>query len=245
MRPLGAGARIAPGYVVAAHLRRGHDLDVYEVWSEERDCPCVAKTPRPDRLASRPVRARLRAEGRALLSLAHPNLVRAYELVERPRPTLVLETLEGETLAHLAGRRRLAAADVAELGLQLCSAVAYLHRHGLLHLDLKPSNVVCDRGLARLLDLSVARAPGRCPAGWGTPGYLAPEQARGGRVDERTDVWGLGAVLASAATGEPPVRQPSRRLPRTLAQAIAAALDPDPRGRPALAQLRSSLLAAV
>lgn len=245
MRPLGAGARIAPGYVVSAHLRRGHDLDVYEVWSEERGCSCVVKTPRPDRLASDDVVARLRREGRALLGLAHPNLVRAYEMVAAPRPALVLETLAGETLSHLVARRRLAAADVAELGLQLCSAVGYLHRQGLLHLDLKPSNVVCERGLARLLDLSVARRPGRCPAGWGTRGYLAPEQARGGHVDERADVWGLGAVLAVAAAGEPVARRPARRLPRPLARAIEAALDPDPSGRPTVAGLRSSLLAAV
>ena len=71
------GARLARGYEVIALLRRGRDLDTYDVWSEERDCRCVAKVPRPDRRAHQPTRRRLRAEGRLLLSLAHPHIVRA------------------------------------------------------------------------------------------------------------------------------------------------------------------------
>src|SRR3954462_11123365 len=92
--PRREGARLARGYEVIAHLRRGRDLDVYDVWSEERDCRCVKKAARPDRRSSKSTRRRLRREGRLLLSLAHPHIVRAYELIERPDPVLVLETID-------------------------------------------------------------------------------------------------------------------------------------------------------
>ena len=124
----------------------------------------------------------------------------------------------------------------------------------MLHLDLKPSNVVVHAGRATLIDLSVARAPGRVRRGLGTPAYMSPEQARGGTVDERADVWGLGCVLYEAATGAmpfdddpcddgadpdrtaPPVRT-LRRLPASMAAAIDACLAPDPARRPDVSDL--------
>ncbi|WP_114905792.1 protein kinase domain-containing protein [Ornithinimicrobium murale] len=72
------------------------------------------------------------------------------------------------------------------------------------HLDLKPSNIVAQAGKATLLDLSLAQAPGPCPAGMGTTEYMAPEQVAGDRVDTPTDVWGLAGVLYRAATGRRP-----------------------------------------
>src|SRR5206468_2555654 len=94
--PLRRGQLVAPGYRVVAHLRRGNELDVYDVWSEPRLCRCIAKLPRPD-LASARTRARVVREGELLLSLSHPHLVRAYELLREPQPTLLLETLGGAT----------------------------------------------------------------------------------------------------------------------------------------------------
>lgn len=265
--PLAPGALLLPGYRVVGQLRRGEELDVYDVWSDARGCRCVAKTVRPDRADRPATRARLLREGRLLLRLTHPHIVRAYEVVPGPPPVVVLETLPGETLARLLDRRGrgLAVAEIAHLGLHLCSAVAYLHRSGVLHLDLKPSNVVAARGVAKLLDLSHARRPGRARGGSGTPGYMAPEQVRGGLLGVHTDVWGLGAVLYEAATGEPPgetgdasvteeaeqqigpvapVRS-RRRLPASLATAIDRCLDPDPERRPALCELREALAATV
>jgi serine/threonine protein kinase len=87
---------------------------------------------------------------------------------------------------------------------QLCSAVHYLHGQGLLHLDLKPSNIVVDCGHAKVLDLSVARPPGVAPAGVGTFRYLSPEQARGGRLSAAADVWGIGVTLYEVAGGAVP-----------------------------------------
>ncbi len=138
--------------------------------------------------------------------LTHPHLARLYEVVEGPPVVLVLETLTGETLAHLidTSYRRLPIKEVAHLGLHLCSAVHYLHNRGILHLDLKPSNIVSERGLAKILDLSIAHPPGPTRAGAGTTQYMAPEQITGGEVDAATDVWGIGAVLFETATAEVP-----------------------------------------
>lgn len=258
--PLERGAVVLRGYEVREHLSRGRTLDVYEVWNEERGCLCVVKTLRPDRRDDASARRRLIVEGELLLRLTHPHVVRAYELVRRPQAALVLETLGGATLAYIVEhrRRRLAAGQLALLGLQLVSAVAYIHRHGFLHLDLKPSNVVCEDGLATLIDLSVARVHGRTAKGVGTRPYMAPEQARGDRLTEAADVWGIGAVLYEAAAARSPFRSSGRngypqllrraepvrtwrRLPAGLAGAVDGCLEPEPALRPTTAELAGAL----
>jgi serine/threonine protein kinase len=258
---LAEGQSIAPGYEVVEHLRRGRSLDVYDVWSEERDCRCVAKVLRPDRLEDPKARRALLTEGRLLTNLAHPHIVRAFELVSRPHPVLILETLTGHTLGQIIGsvRRRLALTDVAWLGIHLCSAMHYLHGYGFLHLDLKPSNIISEDGKARVLDLSIARRPGRGRKGVGTRQYMAPEQARGGTLTTAADVWGIGAVLFEATTGSRPfpsngdgpkypqleLRADSvrklRRVPPELAAAVDGCLQPDPRARPTVGELAETL----
>ena len=204
--PLPDGKIPAPGYTILAHLHQSNNFDVYDVFSEERACRCIAKTPRQDLLESERVADRLLREGSLLGGLTHPHLARLYEVVEGPPVALILETLTGETLAHLidTNLRRLPLREVAHLGLHLCSAVHYLHGRGILHLDLKPSNIVSERGLAKILDLSIAHPPGPTRAGAGTTQYMAPEQITGGEVDAATDVWGIGAVLFETATAEVP-----------------------------------------
>ena len=199
----------APGYRTIELLRRGRDLDVYDVWSEERACRCVIKALRPDRLDRDGARRRLLEEGRLLRDLTHPHIVRAYEVAEEPVPMVVMETLTGETVGHMIDREaELSVPELAQLGLHLCSAIRYLHGHGILHLDLKPSNVIAECGKAKLIDLSVARPPGPAHAGIGTHYYLSPEQARGGDLGPAADVWGIGVVLFEAATGEPAFDDP-------------------------------------
>jgi eukaryotic-like serine/threonine-protein kinase len=257
--PLEAGSWIGPGYAVEKHLHRSNVLDVYDAWDDERACRCVVKTLRPDRLWDADARRALLAEGALLQRMTHPGIVRGYATPRRPRPVVAMETLTGETLAHLVDRRErpLGARELAFLGLQLSSAVGYLHRHGVLHLDLKPSNIVAEAGRAKLIDLSIAQAPGRVAAGTGTWCYLAPEQARGGPVGPAADVWGIGVVLWEAACGDTPFadealeypqlerRAPAlesmRRLPALLAAAVDRCLDPDPVRRPGIAELRDAL----
>lgn len=202
-QPLRRGDQIARGYEVVEHLRRGRALDVYDVWSEERGCRCIVKSVRPDRTEDGP-RRRVAEEGRLLCSFTHPHIVRAYELLESG-PSIVMEMLPGETLSYMIEERRVALLqeEVAHLGLQLGSALRYLHAQGFLHLDLKPSNIIAESGRAKLIDLSVARRPGPARSGVGTWLYMAPEQAVGGTLGPEADVWGLGAVLFEAATGKP------------------------------------------
>jgi serine/threonine protein kinase len=182
------------------------------------------------------------------MSFTHPHIVRLYEYLSKPRPTLILETLQGATLARLledAPRNRLATSELGWLGLHLCSALAYVHARGLVHLDLKPSNVISDRGQAKLIDFSIARRPGPIKPGIGTPNYMSPEQRAGRRVDAATDVWGLGMVLYEAATGERGGAGSGlrgvRRLPNALIGCIEATLSRTPRERPPLNELEAAL----
>src|SRR5690606_2300200 len=143
----------------------------------------------------------------------------------------------------------------------------YLHNHDLLHVDVKPSNVIASDGRAILLDLSLARPPGRYKQGLGTWCYLAPEQARGDHLTPAADVWGLGTVLYEAATGEPAftddasvassddtwqteeqleagfpqLEQAAPRVDGPLGDVIAACLAFDPDDRPTLPQLAARL----
>jgi eukaryotic-like serine/threonine-protein kinase len=256
-KPLRSGEHVAPGYRVFGLLRRGEDVDVYDVWSEERDCRCVVKALRPDRMTSRSARRRLLTEGRLLQSLAHPHLVRAYDVQERPTPLVVLETLTGDTLGYLIDDDgpRLPLFELGVLGVQLCSALTYLHRNGVLHLDLKPSNVICQGEQAKLIDLGIAAPPGRGRRGVGTPAYMAPEQIRGGTLSDATDVWALGVLLYEAATRVQPFGDDGwtndaavptpirrlRRLPPRIGETIDACLSPQPAGRPTIAVVAKRL----
>ncbi|MGH3491483.1 MAG: serine/threonine-protein kinase [Actinopolymorphaceae bacterium] len=253
---------LPPDYRPVRLLSRNHDYDVRLVDSVERDCLCVAKSVRGYRLRDRTVVARLLAEGRLLQRLTHPHLVRAYDVWETPRPTVILEVLPGHTLSRLVIDRRtgLAVPDLARLGSQLCAALAYLHRHGTLHLDLKPSNLVVAAGLLKVFDLGLAQPPGPSPAGQGTPEYLAPEQARGADVGPATDVWGMGGVLYRAGTRRRPfpdaggdhfpqlhrkVDPIGRRLPRRFTDLVTACLDPDAFCRPGVAEVAAGLRALL
>ena len=256
-----AGDELAPGYTVIEHVSRNQALDVYDVWDDGRYCRCVAKTLRPDRLGEKRATARLRLEGERLARFGHPHLVRAYETLETPQTVVVLETLSGETLAaHIEQRAsRMPAAELALLGLQVGSAVRYMHGQGYLHIDLKPSNIILDLGVAKVLDLSLARPPGPLRPGVGTRCYLAPEQARGEDVTAAADVWGLGVVMWEAAVGEPafddeaagvkypqtvaraPAVRRRRRLPAALGAVIDACLDPEAGARPALDDVLTAL----
>lgn len=207
--PLDPGATIAPGYEVIEHLSRGRRLDVYDVWSQERGTRCVIKALRPDRAHEEGPRRWLAHEGELLERFTHPHIVRAYETLDDP-PLIVLETLPGETLDCIAENpdTRLSAPELAHLGMHIASAIRYLHGQGVLHLDLKPSNVIAAGQLAKLIDLSLVRAPGPAPPGIGTWLYMAPEQARGGDLGPAADVWGLGITLFEVAAGEPPFDDP-------------------------------------
>lgn len=258
-RPV-VGDELAPGYVVLRTVSAGSLFDVHEVWSEERHCCCAAKVIRPDRVGEAKARRRLIREGELLMRFTHPHIVRAYELREDPEPLLVLEALPGMTVEYLLSEvERLDVDDLAHLGEHLCSAITYLHKNQVLHLDLKPGNLLCSFGLIRVIDLSLARRPGRGHRGAGTHVYLAPEQATGDGVSAASDAWGIGVVLWEAAAGKRafdrpaddpddyeqlrrragPIRAEREDVPASLADVIDRCLDPDPAARPRIAEISS------
>lgn len=265
------GDVLAPGYRVLSLLRRGNRLDVYDLWSAERNCRCIGKTLRPERADDTTAAGWLRNEGLLLTTLTHPHLVRGYETLlsaDPARPVVIIETLPGATLSYLIEQHgRLRPLDGAILGVQLCSALGYLHRQGWVHLDVKPSNVVSTGGRAVLLDLSLACRQGECSSA-GTFDYLSPEQARGAEITGAADTWGLGITLYEALSGAPPWAdvphrqrrsdgsrhypqrdsappplRKQRRLPAQLTRTVDACLALDPAQRPAVDEVAESLIA--
>ena len=225
-----------PGLQILGLLSHGDDVDVFDVWSSVRRTRCVLKAVRAECVTNRGVMVRFRRESELLLQLAHPHIVRAYEVGDTPVPYLLEETLTGNTLSSLLGRRGLKRADLLHLTDHLTAALAYLHDQGILHLDLKPSNIVIEGGRTKLIDFNLARSPGVGPADWGTPRYFAPEQETGGMFTTATDVWGLGVVLQEAA---------QRRIPRAFQLLIRRSLSVNPCDRPSIAEFRSYLATAL
>jgi response regulator RpfG family c-di-GMP phosphodiesterase/serine/threonine protein kinase len=163
--------------------------------------------------------ARFFQEARAVGRLRHPNIVAAVDAGEEPAagpdapaiPYFVMELVPGTDLELMAAAGPMPVAFACHVAHQVADALIEAHRHGLVHRDIKPSNViVTPDGQAKLLDFGLARLPGedrltRTGAQLGTVGYMAPEQARNAHaVDARADVFGLGATLFYAVTGQVP-----------------------------------------
>ncbi|HEV8321394.1 MAG TPA: protein kinase [Myxococcota bacterium] len=226
----GEGALVGPWRLVQRLGAGG----MGEIWRAEGPDGAVAVKLLPAHLDDDHLRRRFAREGRALLALHHPNVVRALALGETAegRPYLAMELLRGESLAErLRARGVLRATDAAGVVLQAAAGLAAAHRAGLVHRDVKPANLFLrEDGVVKVLDFGVALRTATAPGDEaerltltglvGTPSYMAPEQASGGRdEDERTDVWGLGAVLHRALAGHPPFRagrQPYAELYRVI-----------------------------
>lgn len=204
---LAEGDAIVPGRRALRLLGGGRRHEAYLAWDERLHAVVVAKLLRPQHVADV---GPLAAEAALLRDLAHPLLLRTFGAVlGGPRPHLVLEHVEGPRLSTLIRRYGLSTEQLLPLGLEIARLLRYLAAEDVVHLDVKPANVIMD-GRPRLIDLSVARrrtelAALRAPVG--TDPYMAPEQcdvARFGALGPATDVWGLGATLYEMATLEPP-----------------------------------------
>jgi serine/threonine protein phosphatase PrpC len=148
-------------------------------------------------------------------ALDHPGILKIVPIdaKERSRPYLVMEYLEGQTLDEVMQRvKPMPEADALRIVSRLCDAIDYMHRHGVIHRDLKPQNVMlCHDGSLRIMDFGIAKAAasrritfGGFSPTLGTPDYMAPEQVKGQRGDERTDIYSLGAILYEMLTGRLP-----------------------------------------
>ena len=147
--------------------------------------------------------------------LHHPYILRifAVEPEKKSRPYIVMEYLQGQTLAALLREvHPLPEPDAVKIASRICEALDYMHVHKIVHRDLKPQNImICNDGSIRIMDFGIAKSlkmrrltfVGFSPS-MGTPDYMAPEQVKGKRGDERTDIYALGAILYEMATGATP-----------------------------------------
>lgn len=211
IKPLEKGETLVADYRVVEHMRRGKDCDLYHLWSEERMCSTIGKTVQPNVEGKEKAVGRLIREGELITSLSHPNLIRGYELHLEPEPVIIQETLTGETISHLVRQvykkgEELSLRQIAHFGKQIASVVNYLHRNNILHLDIKPSNIISQPPLAKLFDLNLVTTPGSIRKGTGTRPYMSPEQASGEPLTTAADVWGIGVVLFFMITGERPFK---------------------------------------
>jgi serine/threonine protein kinase len=217
---LAPGTRIGV-YIVDTLLGRGGMGEVYRARDTKlrRD---VALKVLPSAFAADHERlARLEREARLLASLSHPNIAHVYGLEEsNDVRALVMELVEGETLADRLKKGALLLDDALKIAIEIADALGAAHRHGIVHRDLKPANVMLTKGGAKLLDFGLAKAgaEARSAAGLsmlptttpdltaqgtilGTFQYMAPEQLEEQEADARTDIFAFGAVLYEMFTG--------------------------------------------
>jgi serine/threonine protein kinase len=202
-------------YTVERTLGGGGMAVVYLARDRELDRPVAVKILAGHVLGDTAFRERFVREARMAARLSHPNVVSIYDTGEEDgRPFIVMEYVEGETLADVRSRAgRLPPAEVIELALQICGGLEHAHEAGLVHRDVKPQNLLLRGmdGAVKIADFGIARsaeATQLTQAGTvlGTAAYLAPEQATGGEVSPATDIYSLGAVLYELLTGQPPYR---------------------------------------
>jgi eukaryotic-like serine/threonine-protein kinase len=263
------GDSIAPGLVSLQLLGGGTRYEAYLGFDDRLHHIVVVKVLRPDLLTDDRALHGLRAEANILNGLNHPAIARLLrDGTDEERPNIVLEHVEGPRLSTLIRRfGPLEMVQAAALAVDIASALHYLHGLGVVHLDVKPKNLIMGSP-PRLIDLSIARrfdeaASLTIPVG--TDAYMAPEQAAPSRrrVGPAADVWGLGATLfealcgtpafpqGSSATDAPPKERwpqlerapasPPASIPQELSEVTAAALAHEPSDRPTALEIAETV----
>jgi serine/threonine-protein kinase len=202
-------------YDVAAVIGRGGMGVVLKAFEPALNRYVAIKVLWPGWTSSGAARARFAREAKATAAVRHDNVVAIYGVDEvKSLPYLVMEYIHGPSLQERLDRRGpLEVKEILRIGMQVAAGLAAAHAQGLVHRDVKPSNILLendvehvklsDFGLARAIDDASLTQSGVIA---GTPQYMAPEQARGEQVDHRADLFSLGSVLYAMSTGRPPFR---------------------------------------
>ena len=207
------GALVLGRYRIDQRIATGGTAEVWRAHDTQLERDVAVKLLHAHLLPDATSRARLEAEARSVAALSHPGIVAIYDVeVGGERPAIVFELVDGETLAtRIAREGPIPAEDVARIGADVADALFHAHQRGVVHRDVKPSNILLDQaGHARLVDFGIAHsleaaAERLTLAGTiiGTPRYMAPEQLADGQIGPRTDLYALGAVLYEALAGHP------------------------------------------
>ncbi len=198
-------------YQIVRHLARGGMAEVYLAHDLLLDRPVALKVLFPEYAADRSFVERFRREARAAANLNHPNIVSIYDWGEEGGTYfIVMEYVDGRTLRDvIRAEGPLQPVRAAEIAADIAAALAFAHRNGVIHRDVKPGNVMI-AGLVKVTDFGIARAGDpaesltQTGAVMGTATYFSPEQAQGKSIDPRSDVYSLGVVLYEMVTGRPP-----------------------------------------
>ncbi|NVN91263.1 MAG: serine/threonine protein kinase [Desulfuromonadales bacterium] len=262
-------------YRIVKEIGRGSMGVVYQAEDPNLDLVVALKVLRQDRLSSDPFVRRFLSEAKALGRLDHPNIVRVFN-VDQDGDTvyITMEYIEGESLVTLMKKEPFLPEAIAEFGATVAEALDSAHRKGIVHRDVKPSNIlfksdgrlkITDFGIAHIEDSSMAE---QTQAGeiLGTPAYMSPEQVLSRPVDGRSDLFSLGIILYELATGKRPfggeginaifssitgeepsdIRSINPQVPKALCDVIMRCLRKDPEKRFASgSELATSLRASV
>src|SRR3954469_1279585 len=224
--PLAPGAKLGP-YEIVSPIGAGGMGEVYRARDTRLDRSVAIKIVSGDVTTNPELRQRFEREARALSSLSHPHICALYDIGQldaNGSDYLVMEYLEGETLAKRLARGALPIRELLKAGIEVADALDKAHRQGLIHRDLKPSNIMLTKSGAKLLDFGLAKAqtPAMAAAATfdaataahptspitqqgflvGTFQYMSPEQVQGKEADSRSDIFAFGAVLYEMATGK-------------------------------------------
>src|SRR5258706_7641773 len=256
---IAAGTVLGERYQIIALLGQGGMGAVYKAHDNELDRLVALKIIRPELTSNPEMLRRFKQELILARQVTHRNVIRIFDLGQADGfKFITMEYLEGQDLrAVLRERGKLAPEEAAKIILQICRALEVAHGEGVIHRDLKPQNIMLDaNGRAYVMDFGIARSaylPGMTQTGAlvGTPEYMSPEQAKGEKLGERSDLFSLGTILYELIVGQSPyysdtplatlwkrIQEKAKPLteidptvPKPLSDIVAKALEIEPENR--------------
>jgi len=205
-------------YLLDAEVARSGMSTLFRATDLRNGRTVAVKVPHPEMEADPILIERFRREEEIGQEIDHPGVVKTYDGENRSRPYMVIEWVEGRLLRDILNEeRKLPIVRAVALTISICDALDNLHKHGVVHRDLKPENImVLDDDRIKIIDFGIAMKEDArrithtslTPA-LGTPDYISPEQVKGQRGDQRSDIYALGAMLYEMLTGQPPFTGPS------------------------------------